>query len=287
MPYHNKVIWITGASSGIGEQLAYALNQQGARLILSARSQDKLEKVARQLADQSLAAHILPFDLENLGQLPEVAQKAWNCEGHIDILINNAGVAVRDYALSTDIALDQKLMAINYFGPVLLTKNILPQMIERGRGQLVVISSLSGKYGVPRTASYAASKHALHGFFETLRSEIIGTDIPITIIVPGIIRTDITAHAYLGDGKKKGKVETTFKTAYPAGKAATRMLRIIEKKREEAFVGGNEGITLVLNRISPWLLRRLIRNHPIKRLRKFKQLFKKNKTPLTLKKHQS
>ena len=149
-------------------------------------------------------------------------------------------------------------------------------MLERGSGKLLVVSSLSGKFGVPRTSAYAASKHALHGFFETLRSEIGGSGVSITIIVPGIIKTDITAHALVGDGSAFGRVEKTFQTAYPVGKAARSIVRALTREKEEVFVGGMEGITLFIHRLSPWLLRRIIRSHPIKKWRKFKKRFSFN-----------
>lgn len=278
LPFSNQVIWITGASSGIGEQLALQLSQLGARLILSARNGRRLNQVREKLPALPGQVQVLPLDLEALPSLPGKAQEALSFYGRVDILINNAALAIRDFALATTLDIDQKLMAINYFGPMVLTKQLLPHMLARGSGQLVVMSSLSGKYGVPRTAAYAASKHALHGFFETLRSEIAGRGIVISIIVPGIIKTQITAHALRGDGSSFGRIEKTFQSAYPVEKAAQKMVKAILKKKEEVFVGGSEGITLWLNRLSPWLLRRLIRSHPIKRLRNLKQHFLFRKT---------
>ena len=270
----NKVIWITGASSGIGEALSYELAQAGARLILSARNVDKLNNVRSEIIKYGNQAEILALDLEQLDLLPAKVNEAISLYGHIDILINNAGLAVRDWVHATDISVDKKIMNINYFAPVVLSKSILPHFTGRGIGQFVVTSSLSGKYGVPRVASYAASKHALHGFFETLRSETVDIGIKITIIVPGIIQTNITAHAVKGDGTKTGRVEETFRKAYPVQKAARKIRNAIEKQKEEVFVGGFEGITLILNRISPWFLRRFIRNHPIKRMRKLKHFLR-------------
>jgi len=166
-----------------------------------------------------------------------------------------------------------KIMKINYFGPIVITKALLPHFKERDQGHIVVTSSLSGKYGVPKIAAYAASKHALHGFFESLRSEIAHSNIHINIIIPGIIKTEITAHALIGSGKYFGKVEKTFQTAYPVDRAAQKIIKAIRNNKEECFVGGTEGFTLYLNRLSPWLLRRFIRNHPIKKMRHLKKWF--------------
>ena len=269
--FYKKIIWVTGASSGIGEQLCHQLAAQGADLILSARNEVRLEKVKEELEPYGVGVRVLPLDLEELHLLPGIANRALSFFGHIDILINNAGVGLRDFALATHLDTDQKIMTTNYFGPMVLTKQVLPHMLERGSGQIVVMGSLSGKFGVPRTSSYAASKHALQGFFETLRSEIAGSGVDITIIIPGIIQTQITAHALKGDGDVFGRVEKTFQRAYPVDKAAQKIIRATERRREEVFVGGMEGITLWLNRLSPWLLRRFIRNHPIKRWRNLKK----------------
>jgi len=273
LPFKDKVVWITGASSGIGEALCYQFSELGADLIISARREDKLIEVNRKLPRNPGSAKILPIDLERLEELPKKTNTALSFYGKIDYLINNAGLSVKDFAMNTNLSIDQKLMNINYFGPMVLTKNLLPHFLQRNQGHIVVTSSLSGKYGVPKIASYAASKHALHGFYETLRSEIAGNNIPITIIIPGIIQTEITAHALTGSGEPFGKVERTFQTAYPVEKAAKKIIRAVLRKKEEAFVGGSEGFTLYLNRLSPWLLRRFIRNHPIKKLRKLKNYF--------------
>ena len=164
LPFLNKVVWITGASSGIGEALAYGLSQLGASLILSARNEDDLNQVNKQLPREPGSAKVLPLDLEDLQQLPEKADLAWSCFNKIDCFISNAGMAVRDYALNTELRIDQKLMNINYFGPTVITKRLLPHFIEQGHGHIVVMSSLSGKYGVPRLAAYAAYFSGCGGF---------------------------------------------------------------------------------------------------------------------------
>lgn len=271
LPFLNKVVWITGASSGIGEALSYQLAQLGAHLILSARGEEDLNLVNKKLPRNPGSAKILPLDLEDLGQLPQKTGMAWAFFGKIDYFISNAGLAIRDYALTTELRIDQKIMNINYFGPTVITKCLLPHFIEQGHGHIVVMSSLSGKYGVPRLAAYSASKHALHGFFECLRSETVEQGILITIIVPGMIKTAITAHAITGTGGTVGRIDKTFETAYPVDKAAQKIVTAILKEKEEANVGGFELFTLWLNRVSPWLLRRFIRNHPIKKLRQLKE----------------
>jgi dehydrogenase/reductase SDR family protein 7B len=271
LPLLDRVVWITGASSGIGEALSYRCSELGAKLILTARREEALQRVNDRLPRLPGTACVLPQDLERLAELPQLTERALTCFGRIDVFISNAGLAVKDYAVDTRLDIDQKLMNVNYFAPTVLTKHLLPHFLERGAGQIAVVSSLSGKYGVPRIAAYAASKHALHGFFETLRSEVHDTGVDITIIVPGIIRTEITAHAVTGTGESFGRVEKTFRAGYPVDKAARDIVRAILARKEEVFVGGTERITLWLQRLSPWLLRRFIRNHPIKRLRRLKR----------------
>ncbi|WP_296703873.1 SDR family oxidoreductase [Algoriphagus sp.] len=269
--FQDKVIWITGASSGIGEEMCYQFSELGAKLIISARNEGQLKRVNAQLPRNPGSAMVLPLDLEMISDLAEKVINAISYYGKIDLLINNAGIAVRDFAKNTSIEIDQKLMNINYFGSVALSKGLLPYFEAQESGHIVVVSSLSGKYGVPKLAAYAAPKHALHGFYESLRSELMDTGIFISLIIPGIIQTEITAHAVLGKGENYGKVETAFKKAYPVEKAVRKMIGAIEKRKEEYYVGGPEGFTLWVNRFSPWLLRRLIRNHPLKKIRSIKE----------------
>ncbi len=271
-PFKNKVVWITGASSGIGEALCYEFSKKGAFLILSARNESKLKRVRDKLPLGSDKGRVLVLDLEELDGLNKIVEKALSLFGRIDYFISNAGIAIKDFALNTPLSIDQKLMNVNYFSSISITKALLPHFMERNSGHIVVTSSLSGKYGVPKIAAYAASKHALQGFYETLRSEVLNYDIDITIIIPGIIKTEITAHALTGTGEKFGKVDKTFQNAYPPQKAAQRIVSAVLKRKESVFVGGSEGITLILNRISPWLLRRFIRNHPIKKMRKLRRI---------------
>ena len=265
-PFKNKVIWITGASSGIGEALSYEFSRKGGLLILSSRNESKLNEVKDKLPHGRDEARVLALDLEKLDELKVKVEIALSYFGRIDYFVSNAGLAIKDFSLNTPLEIDQKLMNINYFSSISITKSLLPGFIDRNRGHIVVTSSLSGKYGVPKIAAYAASKHALHGFYETLRSEITEYNIDLTFVIPGIIKTEITAHAITGTGDKFGKIDKTFQNAYPADRAAKKIVSAVLDKKESVFVGGAEGITLLLNRLSPWMLRRFIRNHPIKKM---------------------
>ncbi|MCH7717004.1 MAG: SDR family NAD(P)-dependent oxidoreductase, partial [Gemmatimonadetes bacterium] len=186
--FAGKTVWITGASSGIGRSLAFAFFGAGAKLILSSRNQESLEEVKR-VCHNDANVHVLPFDLADLDALGSQAERALSLFGHIDYMVHNAGVALRDRVVDTDCSVDRKIMDVNYFAAIAITKALLPSMLQGRSGCFVVVSSLSGKYGGPQVSSYSASKHALHGFFESLRAEVHADNIQITVVVPGFVRT--------------------------------------------------------------------------------------------------
>ncbi len=202
MKIEGKIAWITGASSGIGAALATELFDQGATVILSARSAAKLEEIKNRL-DQKAPDRclVIPFDVTSKFSVQEAVEQVKQMKGRVDILINNAGVSQRSYALSTSLEVDRKLFEVNFFGAVSVTKGIAPLMVSQGSGHIVVISSMAGKYGFRMRSSYSASKHALQGYFETLRAELTQDNVQVTIVCPGRIKTDISVHSLTGDGK--------------------------------------------------------------------------------------
>src|SRR5215471_15702107 len=207
MNFQGQRIWITGASSGIGEALAHAFHRAGARLILSARREDELRRVQSQCGGKA-SAKILPLDVTQTSELPQKATAALAMFSGIDILVNNAGVTQRSLVKDTEIAVYRKLMEVNFFGAVALTKTVLPSMTEKKAGHIVVISSLVGKFGTPLRSGYAAAKHALHGFFDSLRAEVSDSGIKVLLVCPGYIRTDISLHALRGDGSPHAKMDS-------------------------------------------------------------------------------
>jgi dehydrogenase/reductase SDR family protein 7B len=262
-----KVIWLTGASSGIGEALATSLSTHSCKLILSARNAAQLERVKRCCENGDNNVIILPMDLSKSDELLSKVQEAWSYFGKIDVVIHNAGIAVRDLAVNTCMEMDRRVMEINYFGPMLLTKYLLPFMLQRKNGHIVAISSLSGKYGVPRLSAYAASKHALHGYFDSLRTEVASQNIRVTTVVPGFIRTPLGDHAFDGKGEAYvGKI-TANEKGMEAEACARKIIQAITAEKNEALVGGSEMFSIYLNRFFPSLFSRIIRNHPLRRLR--------------------
>ncbi len=256
-----KVAWVTGASSGIGEAVAKALSAAGARLILSARREAELERVQAACAEPS--SHlVLPFDLLNF-DAKAVAQNAFSQAGDIDLLIHCGGVSQRGTAVETSVDIDRRIMEINYFSTVALTKAVLPEMIAQHRGHVVVISSLSGKISTPRRSAYAASKHALHGFFESLRTEVIGENIQITMVCPGYVNTNLSLHALTGAGAAHGELDPTQAKGMTPEALAARILRAIEQNEDEILVGGTEVLGVYLNRFVPGLYKKIIRRRKI------------------------
>jgi short-subunit dehydrogenase len=261
-PFAGRVVWITGASSGIGRSLALAFAAAGARLILSARRPEALAEVQRSCG--SAEVRLVPFDLADLDVVPARAADGLACFGGVDIMVHNAGLAARDRVASTTRDVHERILRTNYLGPALLTQALLPSMLERGGGHFVVISSLSGKYGGPLLAAYAASKHALHGFFESLRAEEHDRGIMVTFIVPGFIRTDITAHALTGAGGSFGRVLPIYRSAMDPDECARRILRAVARRRQEVLVGGAEVWTVYLKRWFPRTLAIVVRSHPVR-----------------------
>ena len=259
MYYENKVVWITGASSGIGEAIAYALNKKGARLILSARRAEKLERVKENCGGDPDRIFVLPMDLTNTDSLQEKAAVAEEKFGGVDILFNNGGISQRALALEAELDSVRNLMEINFFGTIALTKAVVPGMIERGHGHVVVTSSVMGKIGTKYRSAYAASKHALHGWFDCLRQEVEEQGVSVTIVCPGYIKTEITKHAITADGSTYGEMGDAQKRAMTPERFSERLLPKVSAGKEEVYIGGKEILAIYLKRLSPWLLNKILK----------------------------
>ncbi len=258
--YQNKKIWLTGASSGIGEALCKTLSTYGAFLIISSRNQESLEKLRKSLAYPD-KCKIYPVDLSDSENVEAVGSEVLKKEGPIDILINNAGISQRDYAINTTEEVDRQLMEVNYFANIAFAKKILPSMLERGSGHFVIMSSVTGHLGTPMRSGYAASKHALHGFYDSLRAETEANGIKTTIICPGYIQTNISINALTGDGSPQNKMdENTDKGMTPAHLALKALNGVAQGKRE-IYIGGKEILGIYIKRYMPWLYYRIIRNY--------------------------
>lgn len=252
------IVWITGASSGIGEALAVAWSGEGARVVLSARNGAELERVRARCAEPS--RHVVkPLDLTDGAAIARVADEVLRELGRVDILVHSGGVSQRSLATETDLATDRAIMELNYFGSVALTKAVLPSMLAQRSGHIVPISSVIGYVGVPLRSAYAASKHALHGFFNALRAENERNGIRVTIVCPGYVRTNVSENALRGDGTRHGQLDETHAKAMLPEEAAPAIVRGVRKGRREVHVGGREIHAIRLQRFLPWLVARVLR----------------------------
>ena len=261
----NKVVWITGASSGIGEALAYEMAKRSAKLILSARRKEELERVKQNCNSENV--QVLPLDVTAFPTLTALTDIAITLFGHIDILVNNSGVSQRSFAKDTMLEVDKKIMDINYFGAVALTKLLLPHFLQRKSGHFVTVTSVTGRFGTPYRSGYAASKHALHGFFDSLRAELYydaKDAIKVTMICPGFIHTPITLSAVTGDGTPLGKMDEAQYKGKPADWCARKIIRAIEKEKEEVYIGGTEVLGVYVKRFFPLWFSRIIRKAKVR-----------------------
>lgn len=254
----SKVIWITGASSGIGEALVYQLNAEGNKLIISSRDRSKLFKVKQNCKNQ-IDVHVLPLDLEEISLLNQKTQDALKIYGYIDVLINSGGISQRALAMDTSLQTEQCLMNVNFWGTVVLSKAVLPSMLNRNQGTIVCISSLVGKFGTRYRSAYAASKHALHGYFDSLRIELADTPIHFLMVCPGFIHTQVTINALTADGSTQGTMDDAQANGMPAGDCAKAIVKAIKEKKEEVYIGGKEVKAIWLKRFFPRYFSKMIK----------------------------
>jgi dehydrogenase/reductase SDR family protein 7B len=258
----NKIIWITGASSGIGEALSHQFSKENSFLILSSRNESALQKVKNECAFPD-RIKTLPLDLEDLDSLPNKAIEAWNCFGTVDVLINNGGISQRSLALETTLETEKRIMTIDFWGTAVLSKAILPKMIENKSGQIVCVTSLVGKFGTKYRSTYAAAKHALHGYFDSLRSEVYDKNIFITMVCPGFIKTNVSLNAMTANGSAQGTMDDAQANGMSAEKFALQMYKAILHKKEEIYIGGREKYGVHIKRFFPKLFSKMVRKQKV------------------------
>lgn len=255
MDLRGKVVWITGASSGIGKELAIQLSKKESKLILS--SNESLEEtIAKCVNEENINS--LQFDLTDHNKAKSIVASAINFFGKVDILINNAGMTHYYLATEDTMHMDKKVFDVNYFGTIAITKALLPHFIKKNKGFIAVTTSVTGKYGIPYRTSYAASKHALCGFFDSLRIELYNTEIGILLFGPGFTKTNILKNA-LGVGKAKSIEDNkSHSKGMPVEKLVAKYIKAIQKEKKEKYTGRKEKTALVLKKIAPRLLERLL-----------------------------
>lgn len=247
-----KVVWITGASSGIGEAMAIAASRRGAKLVLSARRAPELERVRGLCADPAGVA-VLPVDLLKVGNNASMlARDAEAPFGPVDVLVNNAGVSQRSMVLDTTLEVYRQIFELDFFATVALTKAVLPGMVRRKSGHVVVVSSVVGYISSPMRSGYSAAKHALHGFYDAARAEHWRDGVKFTLACPGYIRTNVTLNAVDGQGGTWGKMDPSIANGVAPEDCAEKIWRAVEKEREEVLVG-KEALVVYLKRFFPGL----------------------------------
>ena len=250
MSFASRVVWITGASSGIGEALSRALLVDGAAVILSGRRVEALQQLAALAPERTL---VLPFETTDYERLPELVEQAWAWQGRIDLLINNAGVSQRSLALDTSFDVYRQLIDIDYLAPVALTQLLLPRLVEQGSGQLAVVSSVAGKLGAPMRTGYCGAKHAVVGYFEALRAEVEEAyGIGVSVILPGSVRTAIASNALEGSGAARGRSDANIDNGIDPNDAAKTILDGLAQRQHDIVVAeGQELMALQLRASDP------------------------------------
>ena len=234
MSFAGRNVWITGASSGIGEALARGLAARGARLVISGRRLDALSRLASEIDAESL---ILPFEATDFDALPDIVERAVGWRGGVDLLINNAGVSQRSLALDTEFSVYRRLMEIDFLAPLRLTQLVLPSMAARRAGWIAIVSSVAGKIGVPLRTGYSAAKFACVGYYEALRAEVEAAyGIDVTVILPGSIRTNIAVNALDAHGGARGRSDANIDNGIPAANAAEIIIDGLAKGLREIVV---------------------------------------------------
>jgi dehydrogenase/reductase SDR family protein 7B len=258
--FKGKVVWITGASSGIGESLARRFASAGSRLILSSRREDELKRVAASCSGAEWVT-VLPLDLSKPEAMSSAVRQALSVAGNINVMVHNGGVSQRAFAADTVYEVDERIMRTNYLGPIALTKALLPSMQAQRQGHFIVLGSVLGKFGLPGRSAYCASKHALQGFFDTLRAEVWKDGIQVTMVLPGWVRTNVSKNALNADGVPHGVMEAGTAGGVSPDFCADRIFSAAESgKAETTVVKWRESAALYLNRLGPRLFDRIIRN---------------------------
>ena len=266
---NGKVVWLTGASSGIGEALAYVLTKEGAKLVLSARREDELKRVKNDLVKNYAIAEsdifILPLDLVDINSFSDKRNQVFHQFGQIDVLINNGGISQRSLAKETSIEVDRKLFKVNFFGTVALTKIVLVDMLRQKSGHLVSVTSAVGKFGSPWRSGYSASKHALHGFFDSLRAEVFADNVNVLLVCPGFIQTNVSRNALTGTGVQLGTMDEATAKGLTAAECAEGIVKAIKSGKEEVVIGGfKENLGIWMKRFFPSVFSIMVRKMAVR-----------------------
>ena len=259
-----KVVWITGASSGLGEALAKEFALQGAQVVLSARRFEELEKVRVSLLhpDQHIS---ICADITDETQVRHAYEQVLEQKGRIDWLINNAGLSQRALIADTTMQTERAIMEVDYFSQVFLTKTVLPTFIQQKSGHIAFVSSVAGLLGAQYRAAYFAAKTAIHMWANSLRAEMAEQGVGVSVIFPGFIKTNVSFNALNGAGKPQGYQDEAIENGLEADEFAEIVVRSLQRGEEYIVVGGaKEKLGVLVSRLSPKTLYKMIRKMKVK-----------------------
>jgi len=260
----NKVVWITGASSGLGKALAQECALQGAQVVLTARRVDELEKVRLSLTNPD--RHIcVSADISNENQVRHAYEQVLNQKGRIDWLINNAGLSQRALIADTTMQTERAIMEVDYFSQVFLTKTVLPTFLKQKSGRIAFVSSVAGLLGTQYRASYSAAKAAIHMWANSLRAEVAQDGVDVSVIFPGFVKTNVSFNALDGAGKPQGHQDEAIENGLEPEVFAKTVVNALLNGEEYIVVGGTkEKLGVWMSRLSPSTLYKMIRKAKVK-----------------------
>ncbi|MFV5492406.1 SDR family oxidoreductase [Acinetobacter sp. ASP199] len=261
---NNKVVWITGASSGLGKALAQECALQGAQVVLTARRMDELENVRLSLSNPD--QHIcIAADITDENQVRHAYEQVLSQKGRIDWLINNAGLSQRALISDTTMQTERAIMEVDYFSQVFLTKTVLPTFLAQKSGRIAFVSSVAGLLGTQYRASYSAAKGAIHMWANSLRAEVADQGIQVSVIFPGFVKTNVSFNALNGQGKPQAKQDEAIENGLEAEDFAKQTVKALQQSEEYIVIGGKkEKLGVVVSRISPKMLYKMIRKTKVK-----------------------
>ncbi len=260
----DQVVWITGASSGLGEALAMLFAKQGAHVVLSARRPDELERVLNQMVNTERHL-VVPLDVTDSKAIAAAYAQIIAQKGRVDWLINNAGVSQRALICDTTEQTDRRIMELDYFSPVALTRQVLPAMLKQGSGKVVFISSVAGLLGTQYRASYSAAKGAIHLWANSLRAEVASQSVEVAVIFPGFVKTNVSIAALTGNGEALGTMDDAQANGLTSIEFAEQAVEALMAGQEYIVIGGlKEKVGVWLSRVSPALMYKLIRKSKVR-----------------------
>jgi short-subunit dehydrogenase len=255
----DKVVLITGASSGIGRALAFAFGREGANIVICARNAESLQQVSSELEQAGITTLALVADVSQENDVKALIEQTIARFSRLDILINNAGISMRSMLIDTDPSVIQKVMDINFMGTVYATRYALPYIIQT-KGSIVGISSIAGYRGLPVRAGYSASKFAMNGFLEAVRTELLHSGVHVLTACPGFTASNIRFSALDAHGNAKGETMRDESNMMSAEECATHILRAVKSRKRELILTTQGKLTVFINKLFPGLADKLVYN---------------------------